>query len=130
MLCEPVANRGGDRAVLPPGHLGGSAVPADHSALLRPIRVVSAAPYNKAMPEEKASSPNFEASLEELERVVKELEKGDLPLEQSLALFESGMRLSEQCKQQLEDAESRVEILMKKGSEMVAVPFNPDKPAK
>ena len=81
------------------------------------------------MSEESTSSPSFEASLEELERVVKELEKGDLPLEQSLALFETGMQLSSDCKKQLEEAETRVEILMKKGSEVVAVPFNPDKPA-
>ncbi len=82
------------------------------------------------MPEEKASSPHFEASLEELERIVRELEKGELPLEQSLALFERGMRLSADCKKQLEEAESRVEILMKRGSEVVAVPFQPEKTAK
>ena len=82
------------------------------------------------MPEQKTSSRSFEASLEELERIVKELEKGELPLEQSLALFESGMRLSAECKKQLEEAESRVEILMKRGSEVVPVPFNPEKTAK
>lgn len=82
------------------------------------------------MPEEKTSSPTFEASLEELEQIVKQLEKGDLPLEQSLALFENGMRLSADCKRQLEEAETRVEILMRKGAEVVAVPFSPDKPAK
>jgi exodeoxyribonuclease VII small subunit len=73
------------------------------------------------------SSPTFEAGLEELERIVKELEKGDLPLEQSLALFETGMRLSADCKRQLEEAESRVEILMKRGAEVVPTPFNPEK---
>ncbi len=82
------------------------------------------------MSEENSSSLNFEASLEELERIVKELEKGDLPLEQSLLLFENGMRLSTDCRRQLEAAESRVEIMVKRGSEMVAVPFNPEKPAK
>ncbi|MBV8867721.1 MAG: exodeoxyribonuclease VII small subunit [Acidobacteriaceae bacterium] len=82
------------------------------------------------MPEENPSSLNFEASLEELERIVKELEKGDLPLEQSLLLFENGMRLSADCKRQLEAAESRVEVLVKRGSETVAEPFNPDRPAK
>jgi exodeoxyribonuclease VII small subunit len=82
------------------------------------------------MPEEKPTAPNFEASLDELERIVKELERGDLPLEESLALFESGMQLSAECKRQLEEAETRVEVLMKKGSEVVAVPFNPDKSAK
>jgi exodeoxyribonuclease VII small subunit len=79
------------------------------------------------MPEESASGPNFEASLEELERIVKELEKGDLPLERSLSLFESGMKLSGDCKKMLEQAETRVEILTRKGNEMVALPFQPDK---
>jgi exodeoxyribonuclease VII small subunit len=82
------------------------------------------------MPEEPTSPLSFEKSLEELERTVKELEKGDLPLERSLALFESGMRLSAECKKLLEEAESRVEVLTKRGGETVAVPYNPDKPAK
>ena len=80
------------------------------------------------MPEENSSTPTFEASLDELERIVKQLEAGDLPLEQSIRLFENGMRLSADCKRQLEEAETRIEILMKRGSETVAVPFNPDKP--
>lgn len=80
------------------------------------------------MPEDSKSAPNFEASLDELERIVKELEKGDLPLEQSLTLFESGMKLSGDCKKLLEEAETRVEILTRRGSEMVPAPFNPDKP--
>lgn len=82
------------------------------------------------MPEETSPPATFETRLQELERIVKELEKGDLPLEQSLSLFETGMRLSADCKRQLEEAESRVEILIKKGSEMVPVPFNPEKPNK
>lgn len=82
------------------------------------------------MQEEKTTPPSFEASLAELERVVKELEKGDLPLEQSLTLFENGMRLSADCKRQLEEAETRVEILMKRGAEMAPVPFNPEKTGK
>jgi exodeoxyribonuclease VII small subunit len=81
------------------------------------------------MPEERTASLSFETSLEELERIVKELEKGELPLERSLELFESGMRLSADCKRLLEEAESRVEVLTKRGSDMVALPFNPDKPA-
>ena len=61
------------------------------------------------------------------ERIVKELEKGDLPLERSLSLFESGMKLSGECKKMLEEAETRVEILTRRGGETVAVPFSPDK---
>lgn len=82
------------------------------------------------MPGEPASALNFEANLERLEQVVKQLEKGDLPLEQSIQLFESGMLLSADCKRQLEEAESRVEILIKRGSQLTAVPFEPDKTAK
>lgn len=79
------------------------------------------------MSEETSASPNFEASLVELERIVKELEKGDLPLEQSLALFEKGVVLSAACKQQLEQAETRVEILTRRGAQVVPVPFDPEK---
>lgn len=86
--------------------------------------------YNEWMPEEQTSSPTFEAGLDELEKIVKKLEAGDLPLEESLSLFETGMRLSADCKRQLEEAETRIEILMKRGSDVVPVPFNPDKPAK
>ena len=82
------------------------------------------------MLEENTSSPNFEAGLEELERIVKDLEKGDLPLERSLELFESGMRLSSLCERQLEEAESRVEILLKRGGEMTAVPFKAENSGK
>jgi len=82
------------------------------------------------MPEEQTSPLTFEKSLEELERIVKELEKGDLPLERSLALFESGMRLSAECKKLLEEAESRVEVLTKRGADIVALPYNAEKPAK
>ena len=82
------------------------------------------------MPEEQASPLSFEKNLEELERTVKELEKGDLSLERSLALFECGMRLSAECKKLLEEAESRVEVLSKRGSEMVATAYKPEKSAK
>jgi len=66
----------------------------------------------------------FEAGLERLERIVKELEQGDLPLERALELFEEGMRLSGICRGQLEAAENKVELLVKKSDGKVeAVPF-------
>jgi exodeoxyribonuclease VII small subunit len=66
----------------------------------------------------------FEAALARLEEIVKELEAGDLPLEQSLKLFEEGIKLSRLCNKRLEDAERRVEILMKdKAGAMTARPF-------
>jgi exodeoxyribonuclease VII small subunit len=66
----------------------------------------------------------FEAALARLEEIVKELETGDLPLEQSLKLFEEGIKLSRLCNKRLEDAERRVEILLKsKNGTVTAQPF-------
>lgn len=69
----------------------------------------------------------FESCLEELEKVVKELEAGDLPLERSLELFERGMGLSDSCRKQLEQAETRVEMLIRKEGKISAEPFRPEK---
>ena len=55
----------------------------------------------------------FESSLEELERIVRELEQGELPLERSLELFEHGVKLSRECQDRLNQAERRIEILMR-----------------
>lgn len=79
-------------------------------------------------PEEKAASApltpkSFEKGIEELEAIVQELERGELSLEDSILLFEKGMALSNACRQQLADAEIRVEILLRKGGKMTAEPF-------
>ena len=80
------------------------------------------------MPEDPQPKPeSFESGLEQLEKVVKELEAGDLPLEKSLALFEQGMALSERCRKQLEEAETRVEMLIKKDGKIQPEPFGPEK---
>jgi exodeoxyribonuclease VII small subunit len=70
---------------------------------------------------------SFETCLDELEKVVKELEAGDLPLERSLELFERGMGLSEVCRKQLEAAETRVEMLVRKEGKITPEPFRPEK---
>ena len=82
------------------------------------------------MAEGQSAPPNsvsFEVSLDELEKVVKELESGDLPLDRSLELFSRGMQLSESCRKQLEDAETRVEMLIRKEGIFQAEPFRPEK---
>ncbi len=55
----------------------------------------------------------FEESLKQLETIVGRLERGDLPLEESIQLFEQGMKLSSDCKEQLDQAEGKVQILMR-----------------
>ena len=68
--------------------------------------------------------PSFEAALARLEEIVHELEEADLPLERSLAVFEEGVRLSRLLHQRLNEAERKVEILLKDGSgEKAPAPF-------
>jgi exodeoxyribonuclease VII small subunit len=55
----------------------------------------------------------FENSLGEMERIVRELEDGDLALEKSLELFERGVGLARSCQQRLNEAERRIEALMR-----------------
>lgn len=68
--------------------------------------------------------PKFEECLERLEKIVQELEKGEVPLEKSLTLFEEGMQLSNSCRTQLEQAEGKVEILLKKNGKLQPEPFD------
>ena len=67
--------------------------------------------------------PKFEDCIQRLEKIVQELEQGDVALEKSLTLFEEGMRLSTSCRKELEEAEGKVEILLKQNGKMQAEPF-------
>lgn len=69
--------------------------------------------------------PKFEECLQRLEGIVQELEKGEVPLEKSLTLFEEGMKLSSACKKELEEAEGKVEILLKKNGKLQTETFEP-----
>ncbi len=55
---------------------------------------------------------DFEKKLSRLEEIVNKMEKGDLALEESLKLFEEGVRLSRECHQKLNEAESKVKLLV------------------
>ena len=68
----------------------------------------------------------FEDSLNKLEKIVSKLEEGEIPLEESLKLFEEGIRLSRLCGEKLDEAEKRVEILLRgKEGTLKPQPFDP-----
>jgi len=68
----------------------------------------------------------FEDALNKLEKIVSQLEESDVSLEESLKLFEEGIRLSRLCNQKLEEAEKKVEILLKgEDGTLKAQPFSP-----
>ncbi len=73
---------------------------------------------------EPQKKPDFERSLARLEEVVRRLESPQLSLDEAMKLFEEGVGLSRECQKQLEEAEGRVEILLKKADgKMAAEPF-------
>ena len=68
----------------------------------------------------------FEDCLARLEQIVAALEGGNLPLEESLKVFEEGVALARHCSRSLEDAERRIEILVKdETGATTARPFTP-----
>jgi len=74
----------------------------------------------------RQSGLDFEKSLARLEDVVKRLEQPNLPLTEAMKLFEEGLQLAQQCQKQLQEAEGRVEILLKSADgKLAAEPFRP-----
>jgi exodeoxyribonuclease VII small subunit len=65
-------------------------------------------------PAKKNNPADFEKLLKELDKIVNRMEQGDQPLDQTMKDFERGMELSEQCKKSLEQAQQRVDKLVKK----------------
>ena len=72
---------------------------------------------------EGGESLSFEAALEQLEDVVEQLERGDLELEASLRSFEQGVALARRCAGAIEDAERRIEVLVREGERWATRPF-------
>jgi exodeoxyribonuclease VII small subunit len=67
--------------------------------------------------------------MQRLEEIVSTLEDGDTPLEKSIALFEEGTKLAASCRTHLEEAEGKIEILMRqKNSKLKAEPFETERP--
>jgi exodeoxyribonuclease VII small subunit len=86
-------------------------------------RVNTPAPKKPEAPQKA----DFERSLARLEEVVRRLESPQLSLDEAMKLFEEGVALSRECQKQLEEAEGKVEILLKKADgELVAEPFEPE----
>nr|PZN03123.1 MAG: exodeoxyribonuclease VII small subunit [Bacillota bacterium] len=60
------------------------------------------------MPEYK-----YEDAIARLEEIIEKLEGGNLSLEESLSLFEEGVKLTKICTKILDEAEGRVQVLIK-----------------
>jgi exodeoxyribonuclease VII small subunit len=69
---------------------------------------------------------DFESALKSLEDIVVQLESGDLTLDRALELFEEGVHVSRFCSSKLEEAERKVEILVKTADGAKEMPFSED----
>jgi exodeoxyribonuclease VII small subunit len=69
---------------------------------------------------------DFETALKSLEDIVVQLESGDLTLDRAMELFEEGVQVSRFCSSKLEEAERKVEMLIKTADGVKEVPFSED----
>lgn len=74
-------------------------------------------------PEVASEELSFEEALERLESIVDRLEQGDLELEEALRAFEQGVALTRRCAGQLDDAERRIDVLVKEGGKWLTRPY-------
>jgi exodeoxyribonuclease VII small subunit len=73
------------------------------------------------------SAEAYDALVSKLERVVADLEGGKLNLEQSIERFAEGIRLAREASRKLDDAERRIEVLVRTADgSQEAVPFQPE----
>lgn len=72
----------------------------------------------------KKDKPNLEATLAQLEGTIDKLDEEQLSVADSLAAFETGLKLIRKAQKDLQDAEQRVTALIEEGGEPVAKPFH------
>lgn len=66
---------------------------------------------------------SFEEALTRLEKIVRELEAGEIPLEQAIENFQEGMKLARICREKLDQAEQKIEILVAEAAGLGKKPF-------
>ena len=72
----------------------------------------------------------FESALSRLESITDELEEGELSLEKSLKKFDEGIALVQFCNQKLEEAKTRIDLVLNKGNRLQTEPFEESTPSK
>ncbi|HHL33925.1 MAG TPA: exodeoxyribonuclease VII small subunit [Desulfobulbaceae bacterium] len=72
----------------------------------------------------------FESALSRLESITDELEEGELSLEKSLKKFDEGIALVQFCNQKLEEAKTRVDLVLNKENRLQTEPFEESIPSK
>lgn len=71
-----------------------------------------------------AKKKTFEEALTKLEEITQMLEDSELSLEESLQKFDDGVKLAGFCNSKLDEAQKKVDILLKKNGKLTSVPFS------
>ena len=72
----------------------------------------------------KKQEVSFEENIKKLENIVRTLESGESSLDEMLSLFGEGISITKECTEQLEKAEQKITVMMKKANgEMEEQPF-------
>ncbi|MFC4769159.1 exodeoxyribonuclease VII small subunit [Effusibacillus consociatus] len=77
-------------------------------------------------PDQTVEELSFEDALQGLEKIVRELEAGEIPLEQAIASFQEGMKLAKICREKLDQAEQKIEMLVADAAGLTKKPFIPE----
>lgn len=68
--------------------------------------------------ETKKNEKSFEENIEALEEIVKKLENGDVPLDDAITQFKEGMKLADECKKRLDNAEGIITKVLNSNGEL------------
>lgn len=79
-------------------------------------------PKSKKLGKNKVVS--FEEKLKKLRGIVNDLEEGDVPLKKSIDNYQKSLELIKQCYEELENAELKIEKVMKKEGKIVTKPLD------
>lgn len=60
------------------------------------------------------NKPTFEQAMKRLDEIVNQLEKNELSLDQTLAIFEEGLHLANDCDKQLKEFDFKIHELCDK----------------
>jgi len=77
----------------------------------------------KKEPNKDVQEQTFEEALQRLEGIVRAMEAGDLPLERAIAEFQEGMQLARICREKLDQAEQKIEMLVSEAGALTKKPF-------
>ena len=72
-------------------------------------------------PAPQPEDPSIEKALERIETLVREVESGKLTLEETIARFEEGSALAKSCRQKLDAAERKIQIILRENGEPAGV---------